>query len=459
MSDPEIVVVGAGAAGLAAAAILRLAGRAVLVLEAGPVIGGRARTVRPSALGGIAIDEGATWLHEVGRNPLVRMARAASRTLHPAHQGDRRLLIGSRVATDAEERAYGEADAAWREVVGALVRGPDRALAQDHSAFPPGIAAWLANVEAWEGTVIAATDARELSLHDWHRNLLGEDDLFPADGVGCLLADLLGNHAGPVQCDTPVLAIDWQSGDGVTVATRRGTVQARGCIVTVSTGVLRHEQIGFTPRLPTETLAALDGLPMGLLSKLALPIPDPATASRSLDVAPGTLLEQRLERSGDPMMLLTVQPDGAPYVSGFFGGDYAWSFAGREEQALDEARARLAVYFGTAARDAIGPGGFVSHWGSDPMFRGAYSYARPGHANSRAALGRALAGGRLVFAGEACRADGLAGTVGGAMLDGERAAGEMLAWLGDRQPAATPWQGLGQIFPGNNGFPPAAVRV
>ncbi|WP_419729344.1 flavin monoamine oxidase family protein [Lichenicola sp.] len=453
MSDPEIVVVGAGAAGLAAAAVLRLAGRSVLVLEAGPSIGGRARTVRPPALGRAAIDEGATWLHEVGRNPLVDLARASGRTLLPAHQGDRRLLVGAHAATDAEEEAYGEADAAWHRAAIALADGPDRPLAQDHIDLPPHQAAWLANVEAWDGSIIAAVDADRLSLHDWRRNLLGEDDLLPEDGVGCLLAELVGPHAGPVQCDTPVLAIDWQSGDGMTVTTARGAIRARGCIVTVSTGVLRHEQIRFTPQLPAETLAALDGLPMGLLSKLALPLADPELPF--LDLEPGTLLEQRLERPGDPLMLLTVQPDAAPYVSGFFGGDFAWSFVGREEQALDEARARLAGCLGTAALDALGPGGFVSHWGSDPLFRGGYSYARPGHAGARAVLGQPLGGGRLVLAGEACRTDGLAGTVGGAMLDGERAAGVMLAWLGDRGPARTPWQ----VFPGDNGFPPTPVRV
>ena len=455
MSDPEIVVIGAGAAGLAAAASLRLSGRTVLVLEAGASIGGRARTVRPPALGGAAIDEGATWLHEVGRNPLVEMARTAGRALHPAHRGGRRLMVGSRVATDAEARAYVEADESWHAFVSSRIEAPDQLLAQDHDIWPAHIAAWLGNVEAWEGSIIAAADASRLSLHDWHRNLLGEDDLLPTDGVGRLLSELLGTHAGPVRCDTPVLAIDWQSGDGVAVTTSRGVVRARGCIVTVSTGVLRDERIGFTPQLPAETLAALDGLPMGLLSKLALPIPDPATAIQALDVEPGTLLEQRLERPGDPMMLLTVQPDGAPYVSGFFGGDHAWSLAGREEQALDDARARLAACLGTAALDALGSGGFVSHWGSDPLFRGAYSYACPGHADSRAALGQPLGGGRLVFAGEACRTDGLAGTVGGAMLDGERAARAMLAWLGDRNAAPTPWQ----MFPRNDGFPPTTVRV
>jgi monoamine oxidase len=59
---------------------------------------------------------------------------------------------------------------------------------------------------------------------------------------------------------------------------------------------------------------------------------------------------------------------------------------------------------------------------TDPLACGAYAYARPGCADARRTLGAPIAGGRLVFAGEATRVDGLAGTVGGAFLAGREAA-------------------------------------
>jgi monoamine oxidase len=68
----------------------------------------------------------------------------------------------------------------------------------------------------------------------------------------------------------------------------------------------------------------------------------------------------------------------------------------------------------------------VTGWAADPFYRGAYAYARPGCAGARAVLGTPLADGRLIFAGEATRTDGLAGTVGGAFLAGEEAALAML---------------------------------
>ncbi len=425
MSGLPVVVVGAGAAGLSAAAALRRAGQAVVVLEAGDRIGGRARTSRPAGLHGAAIDEGATWLHQVDRNPLVDMARTAGEPLHPGHEGGRRLMVDGRVASANEEAAYEQAETEWRARAEALADDPslpDQPLSAVGDAWRPD--PWLGNLETWEGAVIAAADADVLSLHDWRRNGLDDGDLRPDCGIGALLETRLGPLAGPVRCGVAVRAVDWSVPGRVSLSTDEGSVQGCACIVTVSTGVLRAGRIAFSPPLPASIAVALDGLPMGLLSKLALPVPD--DARDRLGVASGTLVEQRLRDRKAPAMLLGVQPDGAPYVTGFLGGRHAWSFAGREAAALDEARERVEAALGAEAAASLGAGGWASCWGSDPLFGGAYAYARPGHADARARLGEPFGGGRVVLAGEACRTDGLAGTVGGAMRDGERAAQAVL---------------------------------
>jgi len=421
MSAPDVAIVGAGAAGLAAAVLLRRAGRSVLVLEAGHRIGGRARTSRPPSLGGAAIDEGATWLHDVGRNPLAHRARLAGDPLKPAHAGERRLFVGDRPATEAEQEAYDAADAAWRRHVRqSLGQPPDCTLRDAGQGFA---SPWTPHLEAWEGSIIAGADADALSLQDWDRNQLDEGDLRPVHGLGALLAAHYGAMAGPFRLNQTVRRIAWHS-HGVTLDMTGGTLNAGACIVTVSTGVLRDERIRFEPGLPEDTRAALDGLPMGLLSKLALPVPP----GGAFGLAPGTLIERRTE-PGQPLMLLHDRPDGVPILTGFHGGRHAWSLAGREDDALDEARDLLAGLFGPRSVRDIPRQGFASRWGSDPHFLGAYAFARPGHAESRGVLGRPIAEGRLVLAGEACRTDGLAGTVGGAILDGERAARAVLAFL------------------------------
>ena len=73
--------------------------------------------------------------------------------------------------------------------------------------------------------------------------------------------------------------------------------------------------------------------------------------------------------------------------------------------------------------------GVVTRWGTDRYSLGAYAYARPGDADQRGVLADAWPGERLLFAGEACRMDGLAGTAGGAFLSGTEAADRLMQFL------------------------------
>nr|WP_321985445.1 FAD-dependent oxidoreductase [uncultured Lichenicoccus sp.] len=414
--DYDVVIVGAGAAGLAASAILRAAGVSSLLIEAGRHVGGRARTLTPPILNGAHFDMGATWLHQTDRNPLVTLARARAVGLRPAFQGGRRLLVDGRIATDDEEAAYQASRDHWERLVTDRADGADCSLAEAGASHADD--AWTASIENWDGAIIAAADAADLSLHDWRRNLLDDNNLRAPGGVGALLGAEFIPRMGPCRFGTRVNRIEWHAGEPCAVHCDGAALTARAAIVTVSTGVLRAGRIAFDPLLPEETVAALDGLPMGLLSKLAFPAAEPLAG-----IADDTLIERRVPRRGAPGMLLSIRPNGAGYVAGFFGGQHAWSLASHPEAALQEARGILQE---ALPGIAPGTGGLVTEWGTDPLFLGAYSYCRPGHAESRELLARPLGGGRLLFAGEACRTDGLAGTVGGALFDGERAAQAVL---------------------------------
>jgi monoamine oxidase len=119
-------------------------------------------------------------------------------------------------------------------------------------------------------------------------------------------------------------------------------------------------------------------------------------------------------------MMFIAWPRGADHVVGFVGGATAWQLA-REGTAATEAFARdqLRAVLGVQTASAF-DGAVVTGWGTDPLHFGAYAYARPGQVKARAAMDAPL--GPLIFAGEAWCTDGLAGTVGGAFLSGERAA-------------------------------------
>ncbi len=165
--DCDVVVVGAGVAGLAAARTLRAAGLVCELLEASERIGGRAHTVR---IGPDAFDAGASWLHAAERNPLLPMALAAGATVLDSDGAIAWMpMVEGRPATEAERADRAATEALLTEIT-------DRALAGDGDMSlaaalePLRDRPWLASIEMFESTLIAAADPRDLSLRDWRAN-------------------------------------------------------------------------------------------------------------------------------------------------------------------------------------------------------------------------------------------------------------------------------------------------
>ena len=248
MSDVDVVVIGAGLAGLGAATALRDAGRSALVLEASDRIGGRAWTTYPGALGGVWFDMGAVWLHSAEINPLVPIARAAG---DPLLRSDElrveRTFVGTREATAEEYADYAGAWQRFEDRAAEMLRTRDDVpMAEVARSMPDD--PWAVTVETWEGPIICVASADEFSLRDWHRNVLSGSNLVPQGGIGAFVARRLGEGLD-IRLRTPVTRVIW-GGSGVAVETPRGTVTARSAIVTVSTGVLGAGAIAFDPPLP-----------------------------------------------------------------------------------------------------------------------------------------------------------------------------------------------------------------
>lgn len=414
MNETDVIIIGAGVAGLAAAAALRRAGRRCVVLEASGRAGGRAWTV---AVGGDAFDLGATWLHDADRNALRTLAEAAGDALLDADGPRRRIMmVEGRPATAAEEAGYWRAAEDFDRTCHArAAEAPDVALAEAIAGLRDD--PWMATIETWEAAQISAADPRRFSVQDWSANDLTGRNLWVPGGIGALVQRRLAPLAGEISFGTPATRVDW-GGAGVRVETPRGTLRAAACIVTVSVGVLAAGGIAFDPPLPASHQAAIAGLPMGLLTKVALHVP----GGDMLGMEPGTVMRRRLGRSLEPVMSFHFWPHGARHIAGFVGGPTAWDLARAGEEATQAfARQQLEQAIGAEAVAKVGEI-VVSPWADDPLYRGAYTYALPGQAGARAVLGTPLEG-RLLFAGEAVCTDGLAGTVGGSFLAGERAAG------------------------------------
>jgi monoamine oxidase len=385
----------------------------VVVLEAGSRVGGRAWTSHPALLDG-PFDEGAQWLHAAERNPLAYLAEQAGDRLEDTGAvGARRVFVDGRPATRHEAAAF---DRTWDgiEARAEPLLAPDRPDVPLVAALDP-TDPWSATVGAWEGAIIAAADADRLSLRDWWINRLEGKNLRVLGGLGALVLRRLGDEA---ELGTPALAVRWAEPWGVSVETPRGTLRAGHCIVTVSTGVLAAAAIRFEPVLPVSVQEAVHGLPMGLLSKVALR----AAGADRLDLPDDCLVMSRVE-PGQPGASLNCWAWGGDRAVTFVGGHAAWELAAAGPGAGEAfARDLLHRVFGTRADRAFRPGAVETGWATDPLFRGAYAYAPPGRAGMRARLGEPLGEGRLLFAGEATRTDGLAGTVGGAFLAGVEAA-------------------------------------
>ncbi|TCZ65540.1 flavin monoamine oxidase family protein [Roseicella aquatilis] len=420
--DVEVVVIGAGAAGIAAARRLLALGRSVRVLEAGARLGGRAWT--ESEVLGAPFDHGASWIHVAERNPLTPLARSLGVTLRDERRRVRDILLaGDRPATPAERAAHDAACEAWeaaaetRDASG----GPDIPLAE---AVPRG-GPWDATVSHWYSAIISGVEAERFSLHDYVRTGLDGENLQVAEGFGTLVARL--GEGLPVTPGAPVARLRWD-GAGMAAEGEWGALRAGAAIVTVSTGVLATGGLRFLPELPDAVQAAIAGLPQGLLSKIALR----ASGAGRLGLGPFARLGRQVAGPGDHPISWMLWPWDRDHAVGFIGGEAAWTLA-REGPAAAEAfaRAELARYVGPVeVARSFAPGAVVTRWAEDPLFLGAYSHARVGCHGARAALrDAALAGGRLRFAGEACHTR-YAGTVGGAWSSGERAAEAVHAALG-----------------------------
>ncbi len=420
LRDDGVAGVGAGAAGLAAALHLRRHGVPVVLLEASGRIGGRAYTSCPAVLGFAAFDHGASWLHAAQRNPLTGFAHPGEDTLTNFDTTrTERLFVAGRPADAGEQAAY---DAAWDrldEVVAPALAADGGECSLADAMAPMRDDPWAATVAGWEGAIIAAADADVLSLRDWRRNRLDGPNLSVRGGLGAFVARRL---ATDVELNTPVTTIAWDGPAGVRVETMRGTVRAAACIVTVSTGVLASGAIRFAPTLPHSVQAAIAGLPMGLLSKVALP----AAGPDRLGLPPNTGLAQQMA-AGQAMVAFVAWPEDMGHVIGFVGGRAAWALAGDDAAADALARDELRAMLGGAVR--LGDGAVVTGWATDPFALGAYAYAPPGQAGMRGVLETAFPAERLLFAGEACRTDGLAGTVGGAFASGQDAAVRLVQLL------------------------------
>jgi monoamine oxidase len=381
-SDVEAVVVGGGAAGIAAARRLCQANIRCLVVEARSRLGGRAWTVASPS--GSAIDLGCGWLHSADRNPWVAIAEEQQRTIDktPPPWSQRSLAYGF---SEGEQREFLEArEQFFSRVSERAQKEPDLPAA---ALFAPSCR-WNNLINA-VGTYISGAELERVSARDFDNYDDTGVNWRVVEGYGATIATC--GASMPVVLDCAVLRID-HGGKRLKVETAQGTIIADQAIVTLPSAIIAETEALFAPTLPEKTRAA-QGLPLGLTDKLFL----------SLDGAEEFETDSRLFGATDRTATAAyhLRPFGRSQIEVFFGGQLAAELETDGENAFfDFAVSELTGLLGNDFANRVRPIQ-IHRWGEDPFSRGSYSYALPGMSDCRATLAASV-DGRLFFAGEAC---------------------------------------------------------
>jgi monoamine oxidase len=405
-SHVEVVIIGGGAAGVAAGCRLYEAAIDCLVVEARARLGGRSWTMIDSS--GFALDLGCGWLHSANRNPWRRIAEEQGRSIDrtPPPWGRPSLPVGFALS---EQQAYFEAMRKFYDRLDAAAAngsdGPAAALLE------PG-GRWNNLINA-VSTYINGTELDRVSVRDFERYADSGINWRVVEGYGTTIATHGKNL--PAALEAPVHRID-HSGRHLKIETAKGTIAAEQAIVTLPSTVLAEAEFLFAPTLADKTEAARS-VPLGLADKLFI----------SLDQAEEFEKDSRLFGHTDRTATGTYhfRPFGRPQIEAYFGGKLA---ADLERDGLpaffDFAVSELVGVLGRAFASRIKPI-HVHCWGLDPFSRGSYSCALPGRADCRSTLAAAV-DDRLFFAGEACSLNDFS-TAHGAWFTGASAADEVIA--------------------------------
>ena len=441
---PDVVVIGAGVSGLAAARRLALAGLNVTVLEARDRIGGRVFTLRDDR-SPIPIELGAEFLH--GKPPeTLGIVEAARLILGHASHHHWYLHNGVLIRSDIF----------WSELQDIMdrmkqVTGPDL-------SFEEFLKGCVKSERLSDTRLVAslfvqgfhAADTRRISVKSINQENIASDQidgdkplrvLSGYDGVAHWLYEQATSNGATFQLNSVVGEVRWKVGHVRISTAENGAAvfEAPRALITVPLGVLQATQgqrgaIRFEPPIPRKEAAARD-LAMGQVVRFIFLFRERFWENLALPTEHGTqeLSDLGFIHLADEAIPTwwTQLPVRAPVLVGWSGGPTAEQLAHTDEStAVDRALVSLSNTLGVSKSkiDRLLEHYYFHNWSTDPFSRGAYSYVPAGAMEVQAELASAV-DATLFFAGEATNTEGHSGTVHGAIATGERAAREIIESL------------------------------
>ena len=417
----DVLIIGAGMAGLAAGRLLACAGRRVGLLEARDRIGGRIHTVHA---GGVPIELGAEFVH--GRPPalwaLIREAGLATVELEGEDFSFENGRLGRAAAVPSRAHRVLADMMAWRAAQPGDV---DLSFADYLRIHPPADPADAdAATRYVEG--FNAADRQRIGIASLARQQAAEDAI-EADRLFRLeagyqalpqfLASAFTRAGGRLMLGAPVQRIEWRRG-AVRLQTRERRWRARQALITVPLAVLAQERIEFEPR-PAGILQQAARLAMGSALRATLRF-DAKLWPEELGFlfAPGET----------PPTWWTPLPLPAALITAWAGGPAAGALPGADSPALAGTCLTTLARILSRPRAELEAALLSWHghdWSADPFAGGAYSYVPAGALDAPLAMTQPV-DETLYFAGEHTDTTGHWGTVHAALQSGTVAAEHML---------------------------------
>jgi len=399
----DVVVIGAGAAGIGAGRRLAQSPVNYLIVEARDRVGGRAHTL----VHNLPIDLGCGWLHSADVNVMASIAENIGFDIDRSPPPWQRQAQ-QRGMSLQDQSAFGRAFGEFQERI--ETHAENEPLAAASAFLAPG-SRWNPLLNA----VFSFISGASLDLIDARDYVRYQDtgvNWRVAQGYGALFAACAAKLNLALQTKVTAIA---HAPTGVRILTTRGAIEARASIVTLPSSIM--ESIRFSPELPEKQQAAA-ALPLGNAEKVYFALEAAEEFSPDTSVFPRT--------DAADMGSYNLRPRGEPLVECYFGGALARSLAKAGPQAMfAHAKDELVSVMGSA----LGPrlaGLASSAWATDAFAMGSYSYAKPGCAEMRQVL--AMAAAPLFFAGEAVSKHRYS-TAHGAYETGCNAAQDAVAFL------------------------------
>jgi monoamine oxidase len=445
--NPDVIVVGAGAAGLAAASKLAGSGLSVTVLEARDRIGGRMFTFRdPACQAPIAL--GAEFIH--GLAPEIWQLLQSRKVTITEVTGDQWCFQKGGLSNcdlfsevDAILKTM-DANSPDESFLSFLERRfPDSEINQKQRGAKKRAVSYV--------TGFNAADPNRVGVH-WlvqgmraEEKIEGDRAFRSRNGYEDLIdifREQLTQAGAVIQTETVVDSLNWSGGHAEVEAHRNRDkevckLSASRALITLPLGVLQASPddagaVRFVPALPQKKMEALKKLEMGKVIRVTLRFQRRFWDEISLPAEPAkTLSDMSFLFSEDDYFPTwwTTMPDKLPIVTGWAPFDSAERLSGKSRSfVVDHALRTLGTLFDVKSVELarLLDEAYFHDWQSDPFSRGAYSYGAVGADGAQEALGSPIEN-TLFFAGEATDVTGHNGTVNGAMASGYRAAQEVLA--------------------------------